>query len=240
MKAVLFDLDDTLFDHLHCARTGLVRLSKRYPAMQGVTVRELEERYSAALESIHLRLLRGEVTQTEARTRRMQQLFGSFEIHVNEDQAIEEYHLFRRNYDAAAQVVRGSYALLDRLSQAGIRLAVVTNNLVAEQIPKLQQLKLDHYFDVVTISEAVGVSKPDPYIFEVTLSNLSLSASDVVMVGDSLTSDIAGAQAAGIPCVWLKRRKDNSHLPPKGVPLIEEDLRDTEQILRLLAEQRVK
>ena len=58
MKAVLFDLDDTQFDHLHCARSGLVKLSERYPAMQRVAVRELEDRYSTALESIHLRLLR--------------------------------------------------------------------------------------------------------------------------------------------------------------------------------------
>ena len=149
-----------------------------------------------------------------------------------------KYRQFRRDYDAAVQVVRGSRELLDRLTADGIRLAIVTNNLVAEQIPKLQQLKLDHYFEVVTISEAVGVSKPDPIIFEVTLEKLSLSPADVVMIGDSLTSDIAGARAAGIRCVWLKRREDSSDTPPEGVPLIAGDLQDTETVMRVLAALR--
>ena len=59
-KAVLFDLDDTLYHHLHSARHGLLALRERYTAMQNVSAMELEDRYSLALEEIHLRLLRND------------------------------------------------------------------------------------------------------------------------------------------------------------------------------------
>lgn len=241
MDAVIFDLDDTLFDHLHCARTGLVKLSERHAQMQQIEFGELEDRYSVALESIHLRLLRGEVTQAEARTHRMQQLFGSFGIKLNDRQAMAEYRQFRRDYDAASQVVPGSRELLSRLAKNRVRLAIITNNLVSEQTAKLKELEIDHYFEVVSISEAVGVAKPDPRIFEVTLEELALSASDVVMLGDSLTSDIAGAVGVGIPCVWLNRRPDSipSVRPPDGVPIIERDFTDIESVVQVLASSSI-
>ena len=223
LKAVIFDLDDTLYDHLHSARHGLYELARRFPEMQTVSVRELESRYSDALESIHLRLLRGEVDQTTARIIRMQQLFASFGISVDDRAALDEYKQFRRDYDSVCQVVRGTYELLNRLQSLNLRLAIITNNLVSEQWPKLDQLGLTSIFEVVSISEEVGFSKPDHKIFETTLDRLSLDADDVVMVGDSLSSDIAGGLRAGMRCVWLNRRPNPDVAAPAGVSSIDID-----------------
>ena len=231
LKAVLFDLDDTLYDHLHSAKHGLIALSQRYPVMRDVPIRELEGRYSQALEQVHVRLLRGEVTQTEARTQRMQQLFRSFAIEVTDDKAFAEYKQFRRDYDSACQCVQGTEALLDRLRELGLRLAIVTNNLVSEQLPKLRQLGIHDYFEVISISEEVGVSKPEPRIFEVTLDRLAVSSSEAVMVGDSLASDIDGARSFGIRSVWLNRRPDAAQDRPDGVDVIERDFSDHENAL---------
>ena len=160
LQCVLFDLDDTLYDHLHSARHGLIAMSQRHAVLQQVPIRELEDRYSLALESVHLRLLRGEVSQTEARTRRMQQLFATFDRTLSDQAAIDEYTQFRSDYDEACRVVPGTHELLQRLQQLGLRLAVITNNVVSEQVAKLEQLELTDYFDVVTISEEVGAPKP--------------------------------------------------------------------------------
>jgi putative hydrolase of the HAD superfamily len=228
MEAILFDLDDTLYDHLHGARSALQELARRNQVMQSVPIRELEDRYSIALEAVHLRLLSGELSQCQARITRMRQVFGSFGLQIDEDSALNEYQQFRQDYDRASQVVLGAHELLTRLRQMGVRLAIVTNNLVSEQIPKLQQLQLDSYFEVVTISEAVGVAKPDPYIFSYTLEQMSLQREQVIVVGDSLVSDIAGAKAADIGSVWLKRRADSPDVAPEGVGVIQRDFADIE------------
>ncbi|MCA9215256.1 MAG: HAD family hydrolase [Planctomycetales bacterium] len=228
LKAVIFDLDDTLYDHLHSARFGLQQLARRYPAMESVSIQELEDRYSDALEAVHLRLLSGEVDQQEARTIRMQQLFSSFCISVDDDTAFAEYRQFRADYDSVCQVVAGSHELLSCLMERGYQLAIMTNNLVSEQIPKLRQLDLEQYFDVVSISEDVGVAKPHPKIFEVTLERLGLHRHEVVMVGDSLASDIAGAIGVGMPTVWLDRRPDLKRSSPSEVTeIVSGDLRET-------------
>ena len=233
-RAVLFDLDDTLYDHLHSARSGLIAMQARHAEMRDTSVRELEDRYSDALESIHVRLIRGQVTQREARITRMRQFFGSFGMEIDDEHAIEEYTQFRRDYDSVCQVVEGTHKLLRRLQEMEIRLGVITNNLVEEQIPKLRQLDLTDYFEVVTISEEVGVPKPDPKIFHVALQRFDLPKEDVVVVGDSLASDIAGAVSIGMRCVWLKRRPELPNTAPDGVPTIERDFAELENSLEII------
>ena len=230
-RAVLFDLDDTLYDHLHGARSALISMQRRHSELQAAPIRELEDRYSHALESIHVRLLRGELTQAEARAIRMRQFFAGFGVDIRTDEdALEEYRRFRNAYDAACQVVHGSHDLLKRL-RGTVKLGVITNNLVSEQIPKLEQLDLKKYFDAITISEEVGVAKPNPRIFEVALTRLGETPENAVIVGDSLSSDIEGGLAMGIRCVWIRRRPECELRAPDGVEVIDRDFGDLEDSL---------
>ena len=60
------------------------------------------------------------------------------------------------------------------------------------------------YFTHLLISEEVGINKPQPGIFQIALERNGVTADEVVMVGDSYWSDIAGAKAAGIDQIWIK------------------------------------
>ncbi len=235
MRAVLFDLDDTLYDHLFAARSGLAAMQARTSALQTVPLERLEEIYSDSLETIHHLLLRGEVSQTEARVRRMQEVFGHFDVALDDAEALDRYTRFRRDYDEACRVVEGSHEVLRALQRWGLRLGVITNNLVSEQTQKLRQLELTDYFEVVSISEEVGTAKPDPVIFHVTLERLGLQTRDVVMVGDSLTSDIAGALRVGMRCVWLDRQPEQGLRAPRGVPTLGPDFSDWRTAAELIA-----
>lgn len=95
---------------------------------------------------------------------------------------------------------------LRRLRARGLRLALVTNGPSDLQRQKLLASGLSGYFACVAISGEVGVGKPDPAIFGVALEPLGAVAGEAMMVGDTLARDVAGAQAAGIPSVWLNRR----------------------------------
>jgi putative hydrolase of the HAD superfamily len=70
---------------------------------------------------------------------------------------------------------------------------------------KLDRLGLTDRFDVLAISEAEGIAKPDPRIFTATLERLGCSADETVMVGDSWSADVEGAHAAGLRAIWLNR-----------------------------------
>lgn len=85
------------------------------------------------------------------------------------------------------------------------RLALLTNGAPGLQREKLAGSGLGPYFDVVLVAGEAGVGKPDPRLFALALDRLDVSPGEAVMVGNSLRSDVAGAQGAGIRAIWLNR-----------------------------------
>ena len=95
---------------------------------------------------------------------------------------------------------------LQRLQDAGFKLAIVSN-WESPLDPLTERLGIADYFDVITASHDVRVrsEKPDPHIFNHTLEAISVSAEEVVHVGDTYEADIVGAQNVGIRPILLDR-----------------------------------
>ncbi len=206
IKAVLFDLDDTLFDHLYSTRQGLLAVCEAYPGLQQCSLDVLFADYTRLLDEVHLRVLQGSLTIDEARRERFRRFF-LLHAPATEDLATVVEHaamLHRERYQATRQVVAGAVALLEYLHKQ-VKIAIVTNNVVAEQIDKLQRLKMEHLIDELVTSEETGFIKPDPRIFQEALKRLGCRAEEAVMLGDSWKSDVLGAQQAGIRAIWLNR-----------------------------------
>lgn len=89
------------------------------------------------------------------------------------------------------------------------RLVLVTNGTPDLQREKIQGANLARFFDAILISGEVGVGKPDCRIFELALEELAASPSETVMIGDSLSRDILGAQHAGLKGIWLNRSSND-------------------------------
>ena len=92
-------------------------------------------------------------------------------------------------------------------AKAARPIGIVTNGPTEVQHAKLELLGIDRLVDFVLVSEEFGVAKPDPRIFREALRLAGVAAEDAVFVGDSAEFDIAGAQAAGIPTVWVNRHR---------------------------------
>lgn len=205
LKAVLFDLDDTLFDNRHSSRCALAALQDHYDCLARVTLDELEHQYSTLLDLYHNKVLSGELTLDEARLARFTDLFQRFEGCDTAHMVEQAGTRYRQAYYATNQAVDGAIALLERLRADGIKIGLVTNHAVDEQVGKLQRCGLTDLIDVLVISEAAGVAKPDPRIFDFVLDQLGCTADEAIMVGDSWSADIVGANAAGIRAIWLNR-----------------------------------
>ena len=105
------------------------------------------------------------------------------------------------------------------------QLALVTNGAPDLQREKIQGAELGRYFDEILISGEVGIGKPDLRIFELALEALAASSSETVMIGDSLTRDILGAQQAGLKGIWLNRsgsKADNHVIPSVQITSLSE------------------
>ena len=206
IRAVLFDLDDTLFDHRHASRQALEAVRDCHPTVASVDASDLDRRHAEILEALHLRVLAKEITLDDARQERFRRLFESVGISPGD---LEDGLLARRaavayrtRYMQSWREVCGATALL-RALRPQVRIGIVSNNLAREQHDKLRFCGFDRYLDAIVISEEAGVAKPDPAIFRQALERLSAEAAETVMIGDAWATDIAGARAAGVRATWF-------------------------------------
>ena len=204
VTTILFDLDDTLFDHMATARAALAATAAARPTLQGVPGEELYQRYSDLLEELHPLVMTGQLSYLAARERRFQQLLAPYERAVSaaDSRRVAEQHY--GHYQRLRRPVAGARAVLQRLKPAH-KIGIVTNNRTEEQREKLRFLGIDTLVDALITSEAVGVLKPDPAIYQEALQRLGACPAETVMVGDNWQADVVGALGVGIRPVWLNR-----------------------------------
>jgi putative hydrolase of the HAD superfamily len=215
-RAILFDLDDTLFDHRHSTREALAAIHPLLPGVSSLPLSVFEERHALVLEELHLKVLAGDLTVDAARLERFRRLAhgagGNIEDAVLDSLAVR----YRQHYLDSRRSVPGVIDVLAAL-KPHVKIAVISNNVVAEQIDKMAVCGLRGYVDVAVISEEVGIAKPHARIFEIALERLGVRTADALMVGDSWHADILGARAAGLRAVWfnprLRAAPDGSDIP---------------------------
>ena len=83
-------------------------------------------------------------------------------------------------------------------------LTIISNGFKEVQYYKFKHSGLAPYFTHTLISEEVGINKPQPGIFEIALQRNGITVNEALMIGDSYSSDIAGAKATGIDQLWVK------------------------------------
>ena len=232
VRAVLFDLDDTLFDHAGCARDALAAVQSCDAALGAIGFEALERLHATLLEELHAEVMLGRVPLEEARRERFRRLLAACGADAADDLAARVASTYRDAYRDARRTVAGAAALLAAVRERA-RVGIVSNNLFGEQQEKLKTCALDPFVDALVVSEEVGVSKPDPQIFTVALERLGCRAADAVMVGDSWSADVAGARAAGIRAVWFNPARDPAPGDAASIPQLHrfEPIQDAMRVI---------
>lgn len=231
VRAVLADLDDTLFDHRGATRDGLAALCAMEEGFARWAPEEFDSRHRLVLEVLHLDVLAGRRSIDEARRERFSQLLDQAGVAADEARVTVLAEGYRHAYQAAWRPLPGAVKLARALSDAGVRFIIVTNNLVAEQARKLEFCGLTPYVDALVTSEEVGVAKPAPEMFREALRRAGVTPDHAVMLGDSWAADITGARAAGLRVVWFN--PEQATAPEAGV-LEVSCLEPVSDVLRVL------
>jgi HAD superfamily hydrolase (TIGR01509 family) len=202
--AVLFDMDDTIFDHSLTCRAALAQLRRETGMLRRPPLEDLWREYTRLLGATHTDVMLGRRSAEEVRSERFLALAAWSGDPVGRSTAAELSRGYRRHYQRLRRPVRGAPEFVRRL-RGRARIGIVTNNTVAEQREKLHFLGLDTTVDFLVTSEEVGAAKPDPAIFRAALTRAGVPGSDAVMVGDWWDSDVIGALEAGIRPLWFNR-----------------------------------
>ena len=221
---VLFDLDHTLMDSDASAQAAFDL------TMRSVDVSPSDEvfaTYDRLNQALWRRVEAGDISPNEVKVRRFEQLLD--ELGVDGD-ADEMGATFVQALTDHGELYSGARELLDGLLGRA-RLAMVTNGIGPVQRGRLLRLDIGRYFETVSISGELSMNKPAASIFDHTLLELGVAdRSSVVMVGDSLSSDIAGGINAGIDTIWF-----NPHGSTAGATAPTHEASSLEVIAGLLA-----
>jgi HAD superfamily hydrolase (TIGR01549 family) len=201
-KVVLFDLDDTLFDHRHSSFRGLTTVHTNYACFGQKTFDEFMLAALPEFEVEWLQALYGKITLDTWVNRVFQQIFIQHGESSADTLSIEAAQHFKEAYYQSRKPIAGAVELLEILKPQ-VKVGIVTNHRRAEQEGKINICKFDHLIDFLLCSEDVGTPKPDRKIFDVALQQASCSVEEAVMVGDSWSADMIGALGMGIRAVWF-------------------------------------
>ncbi|MEU6863189.1 HAD family hydrolase [Streptomyces sp. NPDC046876] len=203
IRAVLWDIDDTLFDYTGADTAGLARrlaedgLDRRYgtPAQALARWREATARHWD-------RFAAGEVSFQGQRRDRVRDFLD--EPAMDDDTADAWFERYVEHYQAAWTVFPDVLPALDALARR-YRHGVLSNSSSANQDPKLRRLGLRERFEVLVCAAELGVSKPEAAAFLAACEALRLPPAEVAYVGDQPEIDARGARDAGLTAVWLDR-----------------------------------
>ena len=233
-KAIFIDIDDTLLDYIPCCREAFdiamnsltVQRSYSETVLQrsGLTVGIIvppvgkEDGLFDIFFEISGRLFseakRGLHTIAEVMELYPQEFIATIGY---PESAVDPFkHAFRAAWGTTHTLVPDAKETLEALKNKGYRLFAASNSFGHLQRSRLQHAEILHLFEDTYISMDIGYDKPDVRFYQEALRRCDLQPSEVLMVGDSMTTDILGAQAAGIDAIYFNRR--NEPLPVTGNP----------------------
>ena len=202
-KILFLDLDDTILDFHKAERIAIAKTIREFgvePTEDVLTLyHHINKRHWEMLE-------RGELNRDQVKARRFGALFQELGLNVDAPACALAYennlsigHYFLPGAEEAVESLRKKY-----------RLFLASNGTAKVQAGRMTSANLYRFFEKVFVSEQMGCNKPSAAFFEACFAQIpDFDKASAMMVGDSLTSDMKGANNAGIAACWVN---------PNGAP----------------------
>ena len=217
---LLFDADDTLFDFPKASARAFTLMCQTHGIPNTPEVRQL---YHDINRELWDAFDRGEVSKEYVTLERYVRLLRAL--------GLEDRDPAQCNEDYLSALGEGVYPLphaeevCRELVHRGHKLYILTNAVASVQRSRLRGSVFADLITAAFISEDAGASKPDRAYYEYVCDRVpELTAENAIVIGDSLATDIRGANNAGLPCCWFNPKRQT---PPQGLRIdyIVTDLR---------------
>ena len=203
LKAVIFDVDDTLFDRDRAQREILRTMVREHPEI----FREIDEELAAGafLESDRLTFEEFKTANPIETSRFKRSKTFLNMLGLSEEHSDMITHIYVNAYPLINVPVEGAVSLVKNLFRQ-FSLGVVSNGFPDVQYKKLETLGIKHFFGCIILSGELGIKKPDPRIFWEAANILGHEPEECLYVGDAYESDVIGANMARMKSCWLNPR----------------------------------
>ncbi len=220
---ILLDLDGTILDFKTSQK-------KAFKSMLKDLKIEFKEEYLALYSEVNAsywkRLEKGEITKDYLKEHRFKDFFKQIGITNEED----ENKIFLSHLSKCTDKIIGADELLESL-KGSVKLIAATNGIKTVQNSRLKETDYHKYFDLVITSEEIGFEKPSPEFYDYCLQQFpEIKKERILMIGDSLSSDITGAINYGIDSCWFN---PNGKTTDKNPTYTISSLREINEIILL-------
>ncbi|MDD0823201.1 pyrimidine 5'-nucleotidase [Mannheimia sp. AT1] len=198
---VLFDADETLFSFN--SYLGLKAMLARYQI--DFTEQDYQE-FQAINKPLWVAYQNNEITAQDIQIRRFAKLSAQT--------GVEPLQLNQELMAEMALVSKPLEGVIDMLNAlyGKVKMGIITNGFTELQQKRLENTKTSHFFEIVVISEQIGAAKPDRQVFDYAFALMDeFDRTKVLMVGDTLASDVLGGNNAGIDTCWINTSKQENN-----------------------------
>lgn len=231
VRWVWFDLDDTLFDFQKASRRALIKLYQVENLDRFYnTIEEWTDAYMRVNHQLWDRYNRGEISQNELRIDR-------FRIPLTEAcvATVAEIEALSRRFDplylemlsTQKALLPDAENVLSAVRNSGFKTGILSNGFTHAQHTKISYNGLSGLIDEIVLSDDIGINKPDRRLFEYAMEKTAdLNPGHHLMIGDNLSTDIAGAIGAGWHAIWLDtgNNGDKTGTETPGISCLKEVL----------------
>lgn len=198
---ILFDADETLFSFN--SYLGLVTMLERY----GIAFSRADyDAFQVVNKQLWVAYQNNEITAQDIQLRRFAEL--------SQKTGVDPFQLNQELMDEMAEVSQPLEGVMDVLNAlyGKVKMGIITNGFTHLQQKRLQKTQTEKFFEMVVVSEQIGVAKPDRKVFDYAFSLMdNLDKTKILMVGDTLASDILGGYNAGIDTCWVNHTKSENN-----------------------------
>lgn len=206
-KAIFIDIDDTILDYIPCCREAF-----------DMAINAINQRTSDELFQLFFDISGRLFSEAKHGLHTIAEVMDLYPIEFCEragypPETVEPFtRAFRLAWGKTHTLVPDAKQMLDTLRCKGYRLFAASNSFGHLQRSRLEQAGILHCFEDTFISMDIGYDKPDIRFYQEALRRANLQPHEVLMIGDSMTTDVLGAQAAGIDALFFDRRGNQSLL----------------------------
>jgi len=217
---IFFDADNTLFDFDGSSKLAFRDLVNHLNLQDW---KDHYQKYQVWNHQVWDEFEKGVIDSVELRSKRFRLYFKEIGMDFDPNEANDLYLNFLVDH---ATLYPESLEMLNELKQAGKHLFILTNGLKEVQKPRIRKKEITHLFDAIIVSDEIGVAKPNVGFFEVAYDAAEQPPKEkIIMIGDSLKSDIAGGNNFGIFTCWFNpkgKTNDGNVTPDKEVHSLTE------------------
>jgi putative hydrolase of the HAD superfamily len=196
IKAILLDLDDTLYAYKPCHQAGYEACKVLASEKYSISNADFDTAWKIGRDKVHYDLHGQGASHSRLlyAQKASENLFGK----SNPQFALDIEDTYWRVFLDTMAFNPGVEAFLQEAKDKGIKMCIVTDLTAQIQMRKWIKLDLGRFIDFLVSSEEAGIEKPGSYMFELAMEKLGVKAEECIMIGDSEEKDIKGAEALGI------------------------------------------